>query len=227
MLTGKWYQDYKEKTTPRIYKAFKDVKLEDGIGFWEANAMDDYFAPESREYQEERAKDERTDWRKVAEMISNWDDENYNSLAHCFMDVKGLRFSLPVLLSLGYFGEIEICMEYIVEEPKNSTNEKYKEMWNGLSFDQKICFLDCMEQQFLLEADSIFEFKHSICASCGIIRNKNFTKEDAKKYVYDGNSDYYQLVLQLKEIFIKNEKARSKAFSFFYFLFEKIIKWKN
>jgi hypothetical protein len=32
---------------PRIYKAFKNVKLEDGIGIWEANAMDDYFSPDS------------------------------------------------------------------------------------------------------------------------------------------------------------------------------------
>jgi hypothetical protein len=223
MLTGKWYQYYKEKTTPRIYKAFKNVTLDDGIGFWEANAIDDYFSPESKEYQEEIAKDERNDWRKVINMIESWDGE-YNSAVPSFMDVKGLRFFLPVILSLGYFGAIEIWMEYIVEEPKNSTNEKYKEMWNGLSFEQKICFLECMEQQFLLEVDAIFEYKNSICDSCGKIRNKNFTKEDAKKYVYEGYSDYYQLVLQLKEITIKNEKAGSKAFSFFYFLFEKIIK---
>lgn len=221
-LEKKYHKIYKEKTTPRIYKAFKNVTLDDGIGFWEANAMDDYFSPESQEYQEERAKDERNDWRKVAEMISNW-DENYNNLAYCFMDVKGLRFFLPVLLSLGYFREIEIWTEYIVEEPKNSTNEKYKEMWNGLSFEQKICFFECIEQQFLLEADFIFEYKNSICDSCGKIRNKNFTKEEAKKYVYDGNSEFYQLVLQLKEITIKNEKAGSKAFSFFYSLLEKFL----
>ena len=222
MLTGKWYQDYKEKTTPRIYKAFKNVTLNDGIGFWEANAMDDYFSPESEEYQEERAKDERNDWRKVVQLIEN-PEENYNSAVSSFMDVKGLRFFLPVLLSLGYFGELEIWTEYIVEEPKNSTNEKYKEMWNGLSLEQKICFIECMEQQFLLEADSIFEYKNSICDSCGKIRNKNFTKEEAKKYVYDGNAEFYQLVLQLKEITIKNEKAGSNAFSFFYSLLEKFL----
>ena len=28
---------------PKISKAFKNVKLDDGIGFWEVNAMDDYF----------------------------------------------------------------------------------------------------------------------------------------------------------------------------------------
>ncbi|KGG51019.1 hypothetical protein DI09_490p10, partial [Mitosporidium daphniae] len=123
-------------------------------------------------------------------------DENYNSVAYCFMDVKGLRFFLPVLLTLGYFGAIEIWMEYIVEEQKTTTNEKYKEMWNGLSFDQKICFLECMEQNFLLEADFIFEYKNSICDNC-----------DAKQYVYDGNAEFYQLVLKLKEITIKNEKA--------------------
>ncbi len=208
---------------PRIYKAFKNVKLEDGIGIWEANAMDDYFSPESQEYQEAIAKDERNDWRKVAQLFEN-PEGNYNSAVSSFMDVKGLRFFLPVILFLGYFGEIEIWMEYIVEEPKNARNEKYKEMWNGLSLDQKICFLECMEHKFLLEVDAIFEYKNSICASCGKIRNKNFTKEDAIKYVYEGHSDYYQLVLQLKEITIKKEKAESKTFSFFYFLFEKFIK---
>lgn len=223
MLTGKLYQNYKEKMVPRIYKAFKNVTLDNGIGFLEANALDDYFSPESQEYQEERAKDERTDWRKVVQLFDNT-EENYNSAAPCFMDVKGLRFFLPVLLSLGYFGEIEIWMEYIVEEQKTTTNEKYKEMWNGLSFDQKICFLECMEQNFLLEADFIFEYKNSICDNCGKIRNKNFTQKDAKQYVYDGNAEFYQLVLKLKEITIKNEKAGSKAFSFFYSLLEKIIK---
>ncbi|GEM54315.1 hypothetical protein B0A58_06525 [Flavobacterium branchiophilum NBRC 15030 = ATCC 35035] len=223
MLEEKYLKTYQNKMGPILYKAFKNVTLDDGIGFLEANAMDDYFSPESQEYQEERAKDERTDWRKVAAMISAL-DENYNSVAYCFMDVKGLRFFLPVLLSLGHFGAIEIWMEYIVEEPKTTTNEKYKEMWNGLSFEQKICFLECMEQNFLLEADFIFEYKNSICASCGKFRNKNFTKEDAKQYVYDGNAEFYQLVLKLKEITIKNEKAGSKAFSFFYSLLEKIIK---
>jgi hypothetical protein len=221
-LEEKYHKIYKEKTTPRIYKAFKNVTLDDGIGFWEANAMDDYFSPESAAYQEARAKDERNDWRKVMNMIESWDGE-YNSAVPCFMDVKGLRFFLPVLLSLGYFGALEIWMEYIVEEPENSTNEKYKEMWNGLSLDQKICFLECLEQNFLLEADFIFEYKNSICDSCGKIRNKNFAKEDAKQYVYEGYSDDYQLVLKLKEITIKNEKAGSKAFSFFYSLLEKFF----
>lgn len=223
MLEEKYLTTYQNKMTPRIYKAFKNVTLDDGIGFLEANALDDYFSPESQEYQDERAKDERTDWRKVAVMISALDN-NFNLAVPSFMEVKGLRFFLPVLLSLGYFGELEIWMEYIVEKPKTTTNEKYKEMWNGLSLEQKICFIECMEQQFLLEADSIFEYKNSICDSCGKIRNKNFNKEDARQYVYEGNSDYYQLVFKLKEITIKNEKAGSKSFSFFYSLLEKIIK---
>lgn len=223
MLEEKYLKTSQNKMTPRIYKAFKNVTLDDGIGFWEAKAMDDYFSPESQEYQEERAKDERTDWRKVVQLFDNT-EENYNSAVPSFMDVKGLRFFLPVLLSLGYFGELEIWMEYIVEEQKTTTNEKYKEMWNGLSFEQQICFLECMEQNFLLEADFIFEYKNSICDSCGKIRNKNFTQKDAKQYVYDGNAEFYQLVLKLKEITIKNEKAGSKAFSFFYSLLEKIIK---
>jgi hypothetical protein len=226
MLEEKSYQVYKNKMTPRIDKAFKNVKLYDGIGYWEANAIDDYLSPESEEYQEEKAKEERDDWRKVVQLFEN-DDQSYNYLANCFMDANGLRFFLPVLLTLGYFGEIEIWTEYIVEEPKNTTNEKYKEMWNRLSFEQKICFFECIEQEFLLKADFIFEYKHSICTTCGAIRNENFTKEDAKIYVYNANSEFYQLVLNLKEISLKNEKTGSKAFSFFLNFFMKIARKKN
>jgi hypothetical protein len=43
MLAGKSHQDYKDKTTPRIYKAFKNVTLDDGFGIWKSNAMADYF----------------------------------------------------------------------------------------------------------------------------------------------------------------------------------------
>lgn len=68
--------------------AFKGVALEDGIGLWEAQGMDNY--ADENELQRLKAKDERTDWNNLP----------YEDLAYCesslsFLDAKGMRFCLP------------------------------------------------------------------------------------------------------------------------------------
>ena len=79
-----------------IILAFQDVELGDGIGLWEAQAIDDY---ESKDVQQEaRKKDEKADWRKISG----------NDLFRCdsslsFMDAKGMRFHVPAFI----LGEID------------------------------------------------------------------------------------------------------------------------
>jgi hypothetical protein len=78
-----------------IYAAFKDVKLEDGIGYFEGIAMDDYIDPADKKYQAEKAKDEREDWTCL---LSHAETDYSDPTSHCFMDAKGQRFFLPFLL---------------------------------------------------------------------------------------------------------------------------------
>jgi len=74
-----------------IKKAFAHVKLEDGIGLWEAQAIDDY---EPKLIQEEkRATDEKEDWTS----ISHQDLQRCHS-SLSFFDAKGMRFHLPAFL---------------------------------------------------------------------------------------------------------------------------------
>ncbi len=79
-----------------IILAFQDVELGDGVGLWEAQAIDDY---ESKSEQSRaRKKDEKTNWRKISG----------NDLFRCdsslsFMDAEGMRFHVPAFI----VGEIE------------------------------------------------------------------------------------------------------------------------
>jgi hypothetical protein len=81
----------KKELKIKIRLAFKDVKLEDGIGLWEGQGVDEY-ANEKRML-ELREKDER----------NNWDAIPYKDLQYCesslsFFDAKGMRFCLPKYL---------------------------------------------------------------------------------------------------------------------------------
>ncbi len=74
-----------------ISKAFENVELEDGIGLWEAQAIDDYESKDVR--LKARSKDEKHDWKKITnEDIFRCD----SSLS--FMDEKGLRFHMPAFI---------------------------------------------------------------------------------------------------------------------------------
>jgi hypothetical protein len=92
----------KDKQNPRwediedeIYAAFKDVKLENGIGYFEAIAMDDYLHPADNKYEDAKAKDEREDWTRL---LSHAETDYSEPTCYCFMDAKGLRFFLPFLM---------------------------------------------------------------------------------------------------------------------------------
>lgn len=81
----------KEALITEIRTAFKDVRLEDGIGIWEGQGIDDY--ADEKTILELRKKDERV----------NWDKLPYKDLAICasslsFFDAKGMRFCLPQFL---------------------------------------------------------------------------------------------------------------------------------
>lgn len=78
----------KQALIDQIHQAFADVKLEDGVGLWQGQGMDDY--ADGKTILELRRKDEKDDWRKMS-----FEDMNrcYSSLS--FFDAKGMRFHLP------------------------------------------------------------------------------------------------------------------------------------
>ncbi|MDG2991956.1 hypothetical protein L3556_13585 [Candidatus Synechococcus calcipolaris G9] len=81
----------KENVLKEIKSAFSGVTLGNGIGLWEAQAIDDY---ESEEVQKRnRDKDEKEDWSQLS----------YDELQHChsslsFFDAEGMRFHLPAYI---------------------------------------------------------------------------------------------------------------------------------
>jgi len=81
----------REKLIQKIRNAFEDVKLEDGIGLWEAQGLDDYKTP--GECKKLREKDETEDWNLVS--LSGF-YQCYSSPS--FFDAKGMRFHLPIML---------------------------------------------------------------------------------------------------------------------------------
>lgn len=85
----------------KIYAAFKGVILEDGIGLWEGQGLDDYATPQ--ECYQLRTKDEKHDWSKIT-----LEDMYRCSSSLSFFDAKGIRFHLPqfLLFALDVF-EIE------------------------------------------------------------------------------------------------------------------------
>lgn len=81
----------KEELIKKIQNAFKDVKLEDGIGLWEGQGVDEY--ADNKKMVELRNKDERNDWNNIL----------YKDMVLCesslsFFDAKGMRFCLPKFL---------------------------------------------------------------------------------------------------------------------------------
>lgn len=90
----------------QVIDAFADVRLEDGIGLFEADCVDDYLAADSDEYQRWRAQDERHHWEKVLFLMENRiKGKSFAQIARfhtfsgfTFMDGKGRRFALPYYL---------------------------------------------------------------------------------------------------------------------------------
>ena len=125
-----------QKIEKEIYAAFKDVKLENGIGYYEAGARDEYLQPGNEKYQIEKAKDERNDWTKLLTDISNPESDR-----HCFMDAKGLRFYLPFLMIRRDTAVSSILHFYISDLYKRRGYSKsdFTETVSLLTKEQKQC----------------------------------------------------------------------------------------
>lgn len=80
-----------DKLITTVRSAFSGVKLEDGIGLFEAQGIDDYETKE--DCLKLRENDEKENWQKIAIPSLN---HCYSSLS--FFDPKGMRFHLPAFI---------------------------------------------------------------------------------------------------------------------------------
>ena len=80
-----------EQVIRLIEDAFHEVRLGEGIGLWEAQAIDDYCTKAVQ--REQRARDEKEEWRRLeADTLQRC----HSSLS--FFDADGMRFHLPAYM---------------------------------------------------------------------------------------------------------------------------------
>ena len=150
----------KKELINKIRDAFKDVKLEDGIGLWEAQGVDEY-ANEKRML-EFREKDER----------NNWDAIPYKDLQYCqsslsFFDAKGMRFCLPKylifdLLTDKFYEKEGLVPPDIVFILGHKLEEEYqKARFSLLDNPQIQCVINYLKYK-LLESYDDFELNNTI-----------------------------------------------------------------
>lgn len=81
----------KDNLISLITEAFKGVKLEDGIGLSEAEAMDNY--ANDKERSKCRENDEKNYWSAISS-----EELNRNNCSLSYFDAKGMRFHLPAFM---------------------------------------------------------------------------------------------------------------------------------
>ncbi len=139
-----------EKLKKEIEIAFADVKLGNGIGYYEAAAIDDYLRVNSKEYQNLKAKDEREDWRKTLVFVRDKDKNFLDSFRYHFMDAEGLHFFLPILLTRQEFECLSYMFLNLINKQRDSS---IIEMLSLLTPAQKKCILDAYQIEVNFEGE--------------------------------------------------------------------------
>lgn len=138
----------KESLRLQIEESFNRVQLDDGIGLFEAQGIDDYETKEKcAEY---RKKDEKENWRVL----------NYKHLDSChsslsFFDPKGMRFHLPAYLLQALDGPSEF-VDIIFH--LTDLNEYKMNQFSALNQPQRISVRNFLEWA---EKEKRFEFERS------------------------------------------------------------------
>lgn len=114
-----------DRVIAQIEEAFADTRLDNGIGLFEANGLDDYASDE--ELRRLRASDEKLDWRRisVADLASCYSSPT-------FFDPQGFVFHLPAFL----LAELNDKHPYGFIDRLYSA-EEYPTGWRGLLTNQQ------------------------------------------------------------------------------------------
>lgn len=95
----------KNRLIEAITKAFDSVVLGNGVGLYQAQALDDYKT--ELEEQAARLKDEKNDWCLISA-----EELNKCNSSLSFFDAEGMRFHLPAYLIADLKGEYNFGMEF-------------------------------------------------------------------------------------------------------------------
>lgn len=122
----------------KIREAFKGVELGDGIGLWQAQAIDDYKSKE--EQLVARVRDVKNDWQLIPTA-----DLFYCDSSLTFFDEKGMRFHLPAFIILELNDEENIgCFNHLTHHYNS-----YRELFNSLNSVQKMAIATFIEWCFI------------------------------------------------------------------------------
>ncbi len=116
----------REQIIERVERAFSGVVLGNGVGLWQAQAIDDYETV--FEQKRAREKDEKGQWRKLTgEELQRC----HSSLS--FFDAEGMRFHLPAFIIESIKGEVDDPLfhltsldEYAISELESMNSEQKK-----------------------------------------------------------------------------------------------------
>jgi len=130
----------------QIQNAFKDVTLGNGVGLYQAQALDDYRTKD--EEAAARFNDEKSDWSKISSQQLN---QCNSSLS--FFDPEGMRFHLPAYLTAELNGEygfgMAFCLTFLEYGDSN---------FQLLSGPQRLAIRNFLE---FLRDDADYEYERS------------------------------------------------------------------
>lgn len=129
-----------------VSKAFSDTQLADGIGLWQAQAIDDYQSDEIQ--QEKRVLDEKLAWQAIPpEDLQRC----YSSLS--FFDADGMRFHLPAFILAELEGKVDAGIIFHLTQLDDFGLSKF----STLDSEQRTAVLEFLE--WCLGEDE-YEFDH-------------------------------------------------------------------
>lgn len=175
----------------QIYEAFKDVKLGNGIGYHEAECIDDYLTPADEIYQANKLLDEREDWSKLLPLFEDYDSDYISSCS--FMDAAGLHFFLPIML-LQFWGSTGSLFSRVVDDIEN---EIY--FWQKLTTKQRKAVIAVFEYHTNQTIDYFLNREERICEDCGKINCDGPLTFDETMEEME-TDDEYQTLIKLRAL---------------------------
>jgi hypothetical protein len=178
-LASKIHFMTKKELIAIINTAFENVKLEDGIGLWEGQGIDDY--ADLEKILELKKKDEREDWNNIP----------YQDLMDCssslsFLDAKGMRFCLPKFMMF------DLLADEIFEEGNNYSPDPTFTLGYELDGDYQKNRFSLFNQQQIQAVIHFLEYNLKDFVT------KHQARSENKDSVYS-NAEYLELKRTIEE----------------------------
>ena len=150
----------KQDIIKSIYKAFKDVCLEGGIGLYEANCLDDYMSPADPAYISWKQRDEKENWDKLLPLfLSEGISERVHTSNWYFMDGKGKRFHLPCFMLLDIENKLKDENPIVISLTYEPVDLSFLDVLNTLQKQIILNFLEYKTEEFF-KANNDFDYEN-------------------------------------------------------------------